>query len=240
MNISSSTIHKLLACIALTPLTAAASWSPHYYAGLGGGWLQNNLDTTMQNIYVIHPQYSSSHSFDNNNGEFVSNALLGLGMQNDRYYLGLEGNIFYSNEDTTANYNASLDYTDHIIKTQMQWRYELDAIAGYYFTPRWLGYGKLGYTMGTIQSNYQAIDTQNDKLASSAIAKKSLYGGVIGLGTQYALTQHLHLGAEADYIHYANTSGTVPDAMYLNWNQPYTFQYKLSQYMVKATISYWF
>lgn len=240
MKMGNTLLKSILAASVVLPLAAHADWSHHFYAGVGGGWQQTSVKVNNDLTVPSMTAYSSSTSINSNKGAGLGDVFIGVANEQGTAYWALEADAIYSNSTATTYQSVdrpagSTDLDTYNIK--MPWRYEADAIFGHYFSPSMLGFIKIGATTGRLELNY------NTSYSGSTLANfsstKQLYGGVLGLGTQFSLTQNLSLGIEGDYIRFGNAAQTV-NSTYNIYPASYSLHYKPEQYMVKATLAYRF
>ncbi|MDF2690408.1 MAG: outer membrane protein beta-barrel domain [Gammaproteobacteria bacterium] len=227
----------------LFPLMAHADWSNHVYAGIGGGWQHTSIKTN-NNSTVNDPifnTYSTSTSINSARGAGLGNLFVGVANEQGTAYWAVEADAYYSKALMTTQQEVSRSNTaDNDYYTfKMPWRFELDGIFGHYFTPTALGYFKIGATTGQLQTTYDSTYIASGGQMADFSSKTQLYGGVVGLGAQYALNSNWRLGVEADYIRFINKKQTV-DSTYNGFPTTYALHYKPSQYLLKATLAYRF
>ncbi|MDO8955148.1 MAG: outer membrane beta-barrel protein [Gammaproteobacteria bacterium] len=238
-------MRKLSKLVILAPLVipfaAHADWTHHTYAGVGGGWQQTSIK--INNDLTVPSQPGSgldtSTSVRSNKGAGLGNAFVGMAFEQGAEYWAIEADAIYSNataDTSQAVYRAGNDVDTY--QEQMPWRYELDGIMGHYFEPNLLGYFKVGVTSGQLKTTYNTVYANSSQIASFN-TDKQLFGGVVGLGAQYAINSNWNLGVEADYIRFGNAAQTV-NSTYFSYPASYALHYKPEQYMVKATVAYRF
>jgi opacity protein-like surface antigen len=222
----------------LCPALAQADWSHHVYVGAGGAWQYLDLNTNMNGIWLDNVY--GSHDFDNDKSMAAGNVFIGLANQDGENYWALEADAYYSgNQTSTDSFYMDQTTTTNQLTAKMPWRYEVDAIVGRFFKPNLLGYVKLGATTGKLETTYKAYNPDG-MVYTDTPADARLYGGVVGLGLLYSVTSNWHAGLEADYVRFANTTEDVTGTYLQVVQQNYSFHYKPEEYLLKATVSYWF
>lgn len=234
----------LLASSTLCLHAYASPWSHNFYAGVGGGWQHQTWNSHVSGMYInFQPTGTVNFNSSLNNG--FGNAFVGLANTDGDLYLALEGDVYYSNKNTNQYYSepyqGGLPVSSDTLNTRMPWRYELDFIVGNFFTPKFLGYVKVGATTGQLQTQLNTYDSNNQQIGDSPTMKTWAYGGVLGLGAQYSLTRHWRLGAEADYLEFARVNSST-NSSYFNGAIPTTLNASSQPkgYLLKATLSYLF
>jgi len=76
---------------------------------------------------------------------------------------------------------------------------------GYVLSPKWMIYGKAGYTNARVETNYTAG-------ATTISDKRNLDGFRLGAGVEYALTHNVYVKGEYRYSHYGDQAGLAVDA----------------------------
>ncbi|MDF2940849.1 MAG: outer membrane protein beta-barrel domain [Gammaproteobacteria bacterium] len=224
--------------VATATFPTQGQWTHQWYGGVGAGWQHDNLQTNMNNIY-LHNDFHA-YQFNATNSSAFLNLFAGLANQIDKNYWAVEADAYYDDTHNDTGFYEDFSSTTHNMLSQMPWRFELDGIYGRYFNPQTLIYGKIGFTTGELQGTYYAY-TPDGTVTGDTQAYQQLYGGVVGLGVQYALDQNWRIGAEADYVNFFNTTAQT-NTVYRNFNpnSNESFDYKNYLYMVKAYVSYYF
>ncbi|MDF2940079.1 MAG: hypothetical protein K0R66_721 [Gammaproteobacteria bacterium] len=223
-------------------LVGWSGWTHQVYAGGGLGVQYINNKTRINN--AVNSATYLPLGFNNHRAASVSNLDVGLANSMGKNYWGVEFNAVNTTADNSAYYNGAVGYAAnyYTYTANMPWRYELDGIMGYYVQPNILAYGKLGGTMGRLNTLYTQAGVPNVAGGSTIALNKILYGVVVGGGSQYVVNQHWRVGAEADFVQFFNGHKTDSNYIYDTAVVPADLNYQIKQwnFVAKATVNYLF
>jgi outer membrane immunogenic protein len=198
------------------------SWTGFYIGGqLGGAW--NDSDWS-------RPTGSSFNtgSFGDPGSGFLYGGQAGYNYQINQFVLGVEGDIAGSTikADTTC-ISATGPIVGATCQTKQDWLASVRARGGYAFD-RFLAY----VDGGAAFTDYNFAETT---LAPKTFGGGSRTGWTIGLGLDYAFTDHIIGGVEYNYYNFGARNGvnsTGPSTASIRFNE--------SENTVAATLSYKF
>lgn len=250
----------LATAIAL-PATLHADWQPYVGLGVGGENLSVNstlantplfsltapqqytIGSSTYNASITHPMYNINLGI----GNVFPNHLYLATELNANYF---DGNIQTTGLTQTFPITNSPPYVfSNVLTAYMRWTFELDQLIGYQLSNGLIPYAKVGLITGSLTTDYIQNVTP-DFVPPYGVPNvdmkthQQLWGGVIGLGVRYPLSQHWQVGIEADYAKMAN----VTETNYGYWqgwydtgtNQPFTFSYHPEMFYGKFTLDYVF
>lgn len=137
----------------------------------------------------------------------VAGGQIGCNYQINRFVVGVEGEGDWSDLNTSLN-EAETGISDTFTSKN---KYEANATlrVGYAFD-RLLAYSKVGVAVGGFSwSLAETETTAPDAFTSSATASKTLVGLLIGIGFEYAVTDHVSAKVEYDYTNFGDPTVTL-------------------------------
>ena len=199
----------VLAAVAAMPVTVASAanntWTGLYVGGqFGGGW------GTSQTTNVTATSAEPAGTVDGPTG--LSGALGGLyagyNYQMNQYLVGIDGDFSWSSVDgdsTDIGLTNGHTLSHH---TYMDWLTSVTGRVGY-TNDNWLLFAKGGWAWaqfhGTTNNSLGAV---NFGVGSSSEVRD---GWTVGAGLEYAVTSHVTLKLEYDYVGFATANYTSTD-----------------------------
>lgn len=188
------------------------NWSGFYVGGnLGGIWSDFNGSASTSAASIIP---ASFQIYNANSSSVIGGGQLGYNWQMQRLILGTEVsvdgmNLSQSHTLTSAEVPNLItwDYTaGDIFSSKMDWQVEWVGRIGVP-VQKWLPYGLAGvaFTQAEVQAVIVPV-TQGGVFfpGTSGSSTKTLVGGVVGVGTDYAISDHIRAGLEYRYSFYGN------------------------------------
>ena len=224
------------------PAVALFSWTG-FDVGLQGGygWGVENDDLSTTAFRVEDDHFSANGPFGGAHvgyNQQLGSLVIGLYGELDGFDLhgtGTASSTTAVSTDAICLQQGCSSVTKASIGFQNTWQAFLLARAGV-AVDRWLVYLTGGLAVGDDRENVSVTETYGDALSSSWAGSqtKTLTGGAIGLGTEYAFDAHWRFGAEWRYVDFPKTSYLVMG--------PYNVPYKagFSENLGLVSVSYGF
>lgn len=201
----------------VAPAYMPYSWTG-FYVGLNAGGAWN--DSKWKSV----PGVTLFPSFNTNGSGFIYGAQAGYNYQFDQFVVGLEGDF----SGSTVKGDGSCAGTPARCRTKQDWLASIRARAGYAFD-RLLIYG----TGGVAFTQYK-----NDETFPQAVSwgDSTRTGWTVGLGVEYAVTDHITAGVEWKYYDFGDKKENARNFPF----GPATIKFKETENTVIAKVNYKF
>jgi outer membrane immunogenic protein len=137
----------------------------------------------------------------------------GVNWQQGRYVLGLDGSVDWTSLGGAQDFSVFNGLVTGTMALSSDWQGSLKARAGVLVTNWLLLYGAAGVTAAHATVDVSGVDNSGPGPFSASRSQVHL-GGTIGLGAEFALTDHVVARTEVDYTSFA----------------PQTYDFGLSQF----------
>jgi outer membrane immunogenic protein len=179
------------------------SWTG-FYVGVDAGYAFNGkADYT----HRVNSNFGGIGGlYDNSVDGYTVGGHAGYNQQFGIFVVGLEASAAYAN--VKGNYNFSQYYND--TTTKISSLFTVTPRIGLTLTDRFLVYVKGGYAGGNVDSGQTYTPPKGAGLFWQN--GKFQHGWTIGTGAEYALSQHISIGLEYNYIRLNDTTHTALDS----------------------------
>jgi outer membrane immunogenic protein len=240
----------------MVPIVTVHNWSGCYIGANGGGkWAQ-----TSGNLSISSTTLSASQTFlfdRATSGSAVLGGQVGCNYQaaGSNWVFGFEGDFDWQRFRATRTLGASVLggavlVPGDFFEVRSDWQASARARLGYAWD-RWLLYvtGGAAFTNVKVSSNFIATTAGGFLFpASSATDSKTVLGGTIGGGVEYAFNNNWSLGAEGRWSWYGNqtyngglvAAVAVPGATVTFINAAAAQSYKLDTFEITGRLNYKF
>jgi len=189
-------------------VAAPTGWTGWYFGGhVGAGWGTTESTLTAfsaAGVGVIPPLGPLPLSSHNING-FIGGAQMGYNWQfTPNFVAGIEGDFSWSGIDGTAPCLVALSCS-----TKVKWVGDITGRIGL-TVDRALVYLKGGAAWA--ETEYTLATATIPGAAFSATAKDTRFGGLLGLGVEYAVTRNWSAKVEYNYIDFGSSNVTATTA----------------------------
>ena len=211
----------LAAALGLSAASAFADWQP--YVGLGVGFLDGGFATQVSTPPLYNKYYpgtnlkdsnSGAYNFSINSGQLSPTFQVGISNQYNKIYVGFEASLWYNNNTYTSNtindnvYTSGgvfLNSADNQVISNLHYNGSLTTQLGYFITPNFMPYVKLGVAAAKAGVTYNFNDIPDSSSSASGtlfytFAHPWMFGPTASLGGQYSFTQNLRGFAEVNYV----------------------------------------
>lgn len=206
----------LAAALGLCSIGAFANWQP--YVGGDFGVINSTFSTNINNPALmsntsgsITDSVKGPYNFHSKADTASPEIQFGIANQYDKIYLGFGASVQYTNNiassntisDVVINNSTQIATLNSQITSSLHWNTSLTTQLGYFITPNFMPYAKVGLTIGqgdvteNINNIYTGFNTQG--LIASSHATPLMLGPTASIGAQYTITQHIRGFAEANY-----------------------------------------
>ena len=182
------------------PVAAPYSWTGFNVGVQGGyGWGDENDDLSTTVLRIPDDHFSANGA--------IGGAHVGYDQQFGSLVLGIRGEIDASGLNgsksgvQTSNSGACFEGCAVSLSFHNTWQAFLLGRAGVAFD-RWLVYATGGLAVGDDRESVTVTDLNNNRYVWTGAQTKTLTGGAIGLGAEYAFDEHWRLGAEWRYANF--------------------------------------
>ena len=195
-------------------------WAGYYIgANIGGGSMTVKQENTAND--TSWGDMSPGESFHKKMGGIIGGGQVGFNLQVKQFVFGVE--VTADGTNLKAKYTSAFGAAEDDFKTRINFLMSATARAGYALD-KFLFYGKGGYA-GALAS-MSVVDTVPVNTGKGT-DRPWLSGWTVGVGTEYAITKHLIVGIEYNYIdffktgvNYGNSAGAYSfDAKIKNFHQ---------------------
>jgi outer membrane immunogenic protein len=179
------------------------SWTGFYIGGnLGFGWNQGGVNDSSPPLGL-----GVNYGNPSGNGVFVGGGQIGANYQFSSFVIGVEGNFDWAANNSNSFPGVATPLGTIRVSSNDRWITTLAGRFGW-AVDHLLIYGKAGG--GWVGAGNFAI-TNVGTGASVALSNSNTNSGwLVGLGAEYAITNHVTAKLEYDYLGVSNASGTVP------------------------------
>lgn len=187
-----------------------------YYLGANIGWKWESFSTDINTDAferldgVIIPE--QTFAFDTNNNVLTGGGQIGFNYQVRHLLFGVEADwnkMNVSDEvDVPFGIVSPVFLPSDCFKVNSHWESSYRIRLGYVLN-NWLFYGTAGIARINIQVKTNFVESELEELLFGGEAEDeedTLTGGTVGIGTEYAITNHWSVGLEYRYASYGGTT----------------------------------
>jgi outer membrane immunogenic protein len=189
--------------VAYIPAEPMFSWTGFYIGGnLGFGWNQGGVSDSA-------PPTGLGVAYGNpsGNGVFLGGGQVGANYQFSSFVVGVEGNFEWAANNSNSFPGVATPLGTIRVSSNDRWVTTLAARFGYAID-RLLIYGKAGG--GWLGAGNFAVTNVGTGASVALSNSNTNTAWLVGLGTEYAFTNHITAKLEYDYLGVSNASYTVP------------------------------
>lgn len=200
---------------------ADSNWTGLYLGGnIGAAWSTSKWTYPNVNPYDANgpgePILGTINQFSSN-GRFSDGFQVGYNYQICQFVMGPELAFFWSNlAKAHSNVVQIFPPNEQTVETRIKSYYTITGRIGVTFCSDWLIYGRAGYASAVMHTKGN-VNPSFDVGRFDWETSNRHHGGVVGIGSEYKVTEHLCVGAEYNCLHLNNLTqvGNIPivDAM---------------------------
>jgi hypothetical protein len=263
----------LSALLGLSAVSTFGNWQP--FVGINASLLQGTATDTVNDPYFFPDSFpadtgfvitssTTPYHFNGSMTQVAPGFTVGVANRySNNFYLGFDANVLYdgstytaTNINETDNLGGVNNYFINKVNSTLKWQYTFETQLGYFATPNFMPYVKLGITTARDSTNYEyyfnglsnGLNYQN-YLVFNSNGHTLLWGPKVAIGGQYSINQHVRAFFEVDYTHLSGSMTPTPIMATLQGTQslgiaspvtPFKENLRFNSWAATAGLNYYF